>query len=121
MSCCVYHKHFVFITIHNRFRRRISDYAGRNKMLIPDDIYLPYALRKNYENRNPLESYYDGLRSEDDDSAWNSNDDGEKFDDGMWMNSFTRPHYEVPNMKRSNSLENMMKRFKARQTAENYF
>lgn len=90
-------------------------------MLIADDIYLPYALRKNYENKSPFESYYDGLRGEDDDAGWNSNDDGEtKFDDGMWMNTFTRPHYEAPNMKRT-SLENMMKRFKARQTAENYF
>lgn len=87
--------------------------------MMPDDNYFPYAARKNYENNNPIDSAYDGLRSQDDGESWNNNND-DKID-GMWMNTYTKPHYEILGAKRSNSFDNIVKRFKTRQNAENYF
>lgn len=86
---------------------------------MPEDSYFPFAARKNYENSNPIESMYDGLKGQDDGNMWNNNND-DKIEDGMWMNTYTKPHYEIPGVKRSNPLENIVKRFKTRQNAENY-
>lgn len=84
---------------------------------MPDDTYFPFAPQKrNYENNNPVESFYEGFRSQDDDNAW-KNDDA-KADEGLWFNSYTKPHYTIA-VKRP--LEDMIRRLKARQNAENYF
>lgn len=83
-----------------------------------DDTRPSYTQKKNYDSSNPIEGFYDGLRSQDDASSWNKNDDDNKFDEGMWFNSYTKPRYEIANRK---SLEEILRRLKAGQTAENYY
>lgn len=92
----------------------MSDYSLKTRSLTPDDIYFQqFVPRSSYGNENP-ESFYDGFKTQEETAG---SDDG-SFDDGMWMNTITRPHYEYPAMRRS---ENVAKRFKARQLAENSF
>ena len=83
---------------------------------MPDDTYFPFAQKRNYDNNNPVESFYEGFRSQDDDNAWKNDDN--KADEGLWFNSYTKPHYEIAGKR---PLEDMIRRLKARQNAENYF
>lgn len=101
-----------------RFRRHVTDFISRNKMLTPDDGYnFPsYALRKNYES--PLDSLYDGLKGQDDNAMRSDNDD-DQTDDGVWLNTIVRPRFEIPGtQRRSKTLNSIVKRIKARQSAD---
>lgn len=105
-----------------RLHKRFNDYAVKTKSLIPDDVYFTQFVpinKKNFEN-NPFESYYEGLKAQDDNNNGRDNNDDD-IDEGLWLNTSIRPHYEVPGMRRSR-VDNIAKRFKARQQAEqNYF
>lgn len=83
---------------------------------LTDDTYFPYAEKKNFENNNPFEGFYEGLRSQDDGPLLHKKDDGD-LDEGLWFNSYTRPHYEMAN---SGPLEDILRRLNAKQNAENY-
>lgn len=92
--------------IDNHVFRSYRNYDGRS---FSDDSYFPYA-KRNFENNNRIE--------EQDDGVWSKIDDG-RFDEGLWFNSYTKPHYEVTNNKKA--IENLLKRLSARQNSENYF
>lgn len=102
----------------HRIRRRDPEYAVRSNLIkvVPDDSYFPFAARKNYENNN------DPLESQDDDDLWNLSNNDDKKDNGIWMNTYTKPHYEITDSfaKRFNSFDKIVKRYKSRQNMENY-
>lgn len=60
------------------------------------------------------EGFYDAFKTPEENAG---SDDG-NFDEGLWMNTITRPKYDIPAMRRS---ENIAKRFKARLAENNYF
>jgi hypothetical protein len=108
------------IALDYRYKRRVSEYAARNKMSFPaaeDEFYPPYASNRNY----PMESVYDGFKSQDDGGIWSGIEDNNDADDGYWYNTYTKPHYEL---KRGRNYDNIfnVKRYNGRlQNADNYY
>lgn len=87
---------------------------------MPEDVYLPYAPS---QNGNPIDSTYEGLRSQDDGAVWNANLEEDKSDDGYWFNSVSKPHYELPNARRVKLMENILnvKRYNRRPNADIFY
>jgi hypothetical protein len=82
-----------------------------------DDTFLP-SYYGNYENNNPIESFFEELKTPSD--MWNLNDDNgeDKLDEGLWS-APQQPHYEFPSR-----AARLQKRFKPRNRADdfkNYF
>lgn len=103
-----------------RIRRYVSQYPwNRNSLL--GNVNSPYALKRTFDNDNRLGSFYEGLQNQQDDDVlglWNDNDNYDKTDEGAWLNSFTRPHYEFLGSRVPISLQNILRDIKPVQSSE---
>lgn len=62
-------------------------------------MFYPYiegrAERSHTNNapNNPLQSFYDRLKNEENNALWSNDYDDD--DNGIWLNDVERPHYEL--------------------------
>lgn len=87
---------------------------------MPDDTFLP-AYERDYENNNPIESFFEEMNSPD---MWNNNNDDtpdDKLEDGLWSNNVVQPHYEFPSRARLDSVAKRYKQMRHRGDFKNYF